>query len=417
MALDSRGNPTVKAIAETYGGGRGTALAPSGASRGGKEVVELRDGGRKWGGKGVSLAIARLNHVVAPKIEGLDSRMQGYIDQVLEIVDGRGDFSFIGGNVATAVSVAVAKAAADTAGLELFEYLGAPGRVVLPTPLLNIINGGVHAGNELDIQEFMIIPVGADTFLDAIRLAVEVYHILKSFLKEKYGPLSVNVGDEGGFAPPMKKTREALEAILQSIRRAGYQPGTDLLLGIDAAGDQLLSDDGVYAVDGLKLTPGELVDYYVSLSDEYPIAYIEDPFAEADVDHFFELTSRLSGKALIVGDDLYCTNPDVLRGLARRQPTNAALLKVNQVGTLSRAIEYAQEAHRLGMAVIVSHRSGDTEDPFIADLAVALSTGLIKTGAPARGERTSKYNRLLEIEYVAGGSAAYAGPRPFPALS
>ncbi len=416
LALDSRGNPTIKAVVATEGGGLGVALAPSGASRGEKEAVELRDGGRKWRGKGVSLALARLEHVVAPRLVGVDSRRQSYIDYMLEAIDGRGNFSFLGGNVATAVSIAVAKAAADTAGIPLYTYLGSPATPVLPTPLMNIINGGAHAGNDLDIQEFMIVPTGFDSFTEALRASVEVYQSLKSILKEKYGALAVNVGDEGGFAPPMKTTREALDALINAIKAAGYEPGSDIALGLDVAASQLYrSDKGVYSLEGKELEPARLLDFYESLADEYPIVYLEDPFSENDPQSFAETTKALGSRVLIVGDDLYCTNPRLLSQLKSLKPTNGALLKVNQVGTLTRALEYARIAAFNGMRVIVSHRSGDTEDPFIADLAVALASGLIKTGAPARSERTAKYNRLLEIEYENEGVARYAGLDPFPA--
>jgi enolase len=415
LALDSRGNPTVKAVVATEGGGLGVALAPSGASRGEKEAVELRDGGKKWRGKGVSLALARLEHVVAPRLIGVDSRRQAYIDYMLEAMDGRGDFSFLGGNVATAVSIAVAKAAADTAGIPLYSYLGSPATPVLPTPLMNIINGGAHAGNELDIQEFMIVPTGFDSFTDALRAAVEVYYSLKSLLKERYGSLAVNVGDEGGFAPPMKTSREALDALIDAIKASGYEPGSDIALGLDVAASQLYKPDkGAYVLDGRELNSGELLDFYKSIADEYPIVYLEDPFSEDDPRSFAEATKSLGSRILIVGDDLYCTNPRILSQLKDLRPTNGALLKVNQVGTLTRALEYARIAGSNGMRVVVSHRSGDTEDPFIADLAVALASGLIKAGAPARGERTAKYNRLLEIEYENEGVARYAGWDPFP---
>ncbi|GAB6148420.1 phosphopyruvate hydratase [Stetteria hydrogenophila] len=416
MALDSRGNPTVKVAVRTEGGGIGVALAPSGASRGGKEAAELRDGGRRWMGKGVSLALARLEHVVAPRLIGMDTRRQAYIDQALEAIDGSGDFSFIGGNVATATSIAVAKAAADTAGIPLYTYLGSPSTPLIPVPLMNVINGGVHAGNDLDVQEFLLIPAGFDALTEALRAAVEVYHTLKSILKERYGASAVNVGDEGGFAPPMRETREALNTLLDAVKKAGYEPGRDFALGLDVAANQLyLEDRGVYRVEGRELEPGELLALYESLVDEYPLVYLEDPFSESDPSSFAELTKSLGSRVIIVGDDLYCTNPRILSQLKDLKPTNGALLKVNQVGTLSRALNYARIAMLSGMRVIVSHRSGETEDTFIADLAVALGNGLIKTGAPARSERTAKYNRLLEIDSENAGIARYAGWEPFPA--
>ena len=418
LALDSRGTPTVKAMVKTKGGGVGVSIAPSGASVGEREAVELRDGGKAWAGKGVGLALSRLNKIVAPRLKGLDSRKQALIDSTLLALDGTPNKSFLGGNTTTAVSVAVAKAAASTAGLPLYEYLGGPGARILPTPLMNVINGGAHAGNDLDIQEFMIVPVGADTLVDALRIAVEVYRTLKTVVAEKHGKGAVNVGDEGGFAPPISRSEEALGLLEEAVKRAGYQPGSDVLFALDAAASQFYdSSSGVYVLEGegLKLSSGELLDYYMGLIDSYPIAYLEDPFAEGDWASYREYSGKLSRRVLVVGDDLYCTNPSILlRGL-REGLTNAALLKVNQVGTLTEALEYARIALHNGLRVIVSHRSGDSEDPFIADLAVALGAGLIKTGAPARGERTAKYNRLIEIEYELGSSALYAREKPFKA--
>ena len=281
---------------------------------------------------------------------------------------------------------------------------------------MNVINGGVHAGNKLDLQEFMIIPVNASKFVEALRMAVEAYYALKELLKERFGASALNVGDEGGFAPPISRTREALDLLVEAVKRAGYEPGGDFLLGIDAAASQFYSS-GKYILkgEGVELDPSKLLEYYTSLIDEYPLAYIEDPFSEEDVGAFTELTARVKGRVLVVGDDLYCTNPRILLRLLREEgpPTNTALLKVNQVGTLTEALDYARIAQRHGLRVVVSHRSGDTEDPFIADLAVALGSGLIKTGAPARSERTAKYNRLLEIEEELGPSGVYAGLEPF----
>ena len=414
-ALDSRGRPTVKAVVETRGGGRGVALAPSGASTGEKEAVELRDGGRAWKGRGVGLALSRLETVVAPALVGLDSRDQALVDTTLVALDGTPNKSFLGGNTTTAVSMAVARAAADTAGLPLYRYLGGPHARVLPTPLLNVINGGAHAGNPLDLQEFMIIPVGASSFLEAIRMAVEVYEDLKTLIAERYGRQATAVGDEGGFAPPVSKASEALQLLAEAVERAGYRLGGDFLLGVDAAASQFYRE-GKYVLEGEGLTLDRegLLEYYERLASEYPIAYLEDPFDENDWEGFREATRSLGSKMLIVGDDAYCTNPQILARAIESKVSNAALLKVNQVGTLSEALEYARLALHSGLRVIVSHRSGDTEDPFIADLAVALSGGLIKTGAPARSERNAKYNRLIEIEDELGVTAKYAGRSPFP---
>ncbi|MCE4599507.1 MAG: phosphopyruvate hydratase [Desulfurococcales archaeon] len=408
MAIDSRGSPTVKAIVETKGGGIGVALAPSGASKSEKEAVELRDGGRKWRGRGVGLAIARLESEVAPRLKGADSRLQEYIDALLVEIDGTSQKKRIGGNTTTAVSIAVAKAAASTAGLQLYRYLGGAYASTLPVPLMNIINGGVHAGNELDFQEFLILPVGADSFKEALRIAVEVYWELKDLLKEKYGLNAVNVGDEGGYAPPMRRVEEALEALSRAIDRAGYALGEDFLLGLDVAASQLYdASKGVYMVEGRSLNQGELIDLYEDITRRYHIVYLEDPFHEEDFDSFKELTRKIGYRTLIVGDDLYATNPSILARGIEKKATNAVLVKVNQIGTLTETLKFIDMARMAGMRYIISHRSGDTEDPFIADLAVATGSRLIKTGAPARGERTSKYNRLLEIEEDLGPTITY----------
>ncbi|MEM1873393.1 MAG: phosphopyruvate hydratase [Acidilobaceae archaeon] len=412
LALDSRGSPTVKAVVATRGGAVGWAIAPSGASRGSGEAVELRDGGRRWAGRGVSIALARLNEVVAPRLVGVDARSQALVDAMLVALDGTEDKSRLGGNVTTAVSLAVARAAAAQLGLPLYRYLGGVSARVLPTPLMNVINGGVHAGNELSFQEFLIAPVNADSFTEALRVAVEVYWELKRLLRERYGASAVNVGDEGGFAPPMRRVEEALEALVEAVRRSGYSEGSDVLLGVDAAASQL-RESGGYRVDGRLLGRGELVELYAGLASRYPIAYIEDPLAEDDFEGFAELARRLGGRALVCGDDLYVTRVDRLKKGLEAGSTTAALLKVNQVGTLTEALEYAHLAESSQLKVVVSHRSGDTEDPFIADLAVALRAPLIKTGAPARGERTAKYNRLIEIEEELGPQARYAGVSAF----
>lgn len=410
-ALDSRGTPTVKAVVETRGGGRGYGLAPSGASKSSKEAVELRDGGRRWRGKGVSRALAMLESIVAPRLAGMDSRRQDLVDSTLNILDGTGNKSRLGGNTTTAVSIAVARAAAATAGMPLYRYLGSPSSRLLPVPVLNVINGGAHAGNELAFQEFMIIPMGASSLGEALRMAVEVYWTLKEYLKEKYGPQAINVGDEGGYAPPMGRVEEALEALERAVDRSGYALGDDFHLGIDAAANHFYDPaTGTYRVDGRRMDRGTLLDLYEDLAIRYRLAYIEDPVNENDMDGYKEATRRLGHKALIVGDDLYATNTRILKKGIEAGATNAALVKINQVGTLTETLDFIQAAVSSGMRVIISHRSGDTEDSFIADLAVAAGAGIIKTGAPARGERTSKYNRLLEIEWELGAEAVY---RPF----
>jgi enolase len=414
LALDSRGSPTVRVSVRLEGGGVGVALAPSGASRGLREAVEVRDGGVRWGGRGVGIAIARVNEVIAPRLRGVDARNQSYIDGILIALDGTPNKANLGSNATTPTSVAVAKAAASQSELPLYSYLGGVGARTLPVPLMNIINGGVHAGNELSFQEFMVAPVGFDSFKEALRAGVEVYMSLKGYLRDRYGLSSTNVGDEGGFAPPMRFVEEALDALVKAVERAGYKVGSDVLLGVDVAANQLYDGrEAVYKVDGRRLSAGELLDYYLDLTSRYPIAYIEDPFMEDDMESTARLTGRLAGRALIVGDDLYATNPRILARGLELKATNAALLKVNQVGTLTEALDYARLALGNGLKVVVSHRSGDTEDPFIADLAVALNTSLIKTGAPARGERTAKYNRLLEIEEELGPTAVYPGMRAF----
>lgn len=412
-ALDSRGSPTVRVMVRTAGGSVGVALAPSGASRGVREALELRDGGLRWAGRGVGLAVGKVNEVIAPRLKGLDVRMQRYIDGLLQALDGTPNKSRLGANATTATSLAVAKAASAQLSMPLYSYLGGVGASTLPVPLMNMINGGVHAGNELSFQEFIVIPVGADSFIEAVRLSVEVYWSLKELLKEKYGRSSLNVGDEGGFAPPMKLSSEAFKALEDAVKRAGYSE-SHILLGVDAAASQLYdSESRTYKVDGRTWTAGELLEYYLRIASEHPLAYIEDPFNEDDLESTRELTSKLGGKTLIVGDDLYVTNPKYLARGVELKATTGAILKVNQVGTLSEALDFASLALKAGLKVVVSHRSGDTEDTFIADLAVALNTGLIKTGAPARSERTAKYNRLIEIEEELGPTAKYPGVKAF----
>ncbi len=414
MALDSRGKPTVEVEVRTRGGGVGIALAPAGASRGKHEAVDLRDGGKDYGGKGVSKAVENVNKIIAPALIGEDARNQRLIDEKIIALDGTPNKSRLGGNATTATSIAIAKAAAATYPMPLYRYLGGAYAHLLPVPLMNIINGGVHAGNDLDFQEFMIVPAGAETFSQAIKMAVEVYQELKKLLKERYGLSAVNVGDEGGFAPPMKEAREALDALVNAIKRAGYEPGSDIALALDVAASQLYDESkGVYKVEGKELKPEELLEFYEKLVDEYPIVSIEDPFYEESFEWFAEAVKTLGSKVLIVGDDLFVTNKQrVLQGIEKKAAT-AVLIKVNQVGTLTEAMDVVEIAHRHGLRAIISHRSGDTEDPAIADIAVALGTGLIKTGAPARGERTAKYNELLRIEDEIT-EPAYPGFSVFP---
>jgi len=407
MVLDSRGRPTVEVEVRTRGGGFGRAIAPAGASKGKHEALELRDGGREFRGYGVRKAVENVNKIIRPKLIGLDSRNQKEIDYLLCELDGTPNKSRLGANAIVATSLAVAKAAASTAHLPLYRYLGGPSAYLMPVPMLNVINGGVHAGNELAFQEFMIVPVGADRFSEALRIAVEVYYELKNVLKERYGTLAINVGDEGGFAPPMKTSREALDALVRAISGAGYSE-SEVVLALDAAASQIYKD-GKYHVDGMKLDADDLLEYYLQLISEYPIKSIEDPFMEEDFEHFRLLTEKVRGKVLVVGDDLYTTNPQRLRKGIELKATTAVLVKVNQIGTLTETLQVVDMAHKAGMRTIISHRSGETEDTTIAHLAVAVRSGLIKTGAPARGERTAKYNELLRIEEELGSQAEYPG--------
>jgi len=411
--LDSRGNPTVEVDVYTKGG-FGRAAVPAGASKGVHEALEIRDGGKRYHGRGVLSAVRNVNEIIAPRVIGMDSRKQWEIDRLMIELDGTKNKSKLGANAILGVSLAVAKAAADTYKMPLFKYLGGLKARLLPVPLMNIINGGKHAGNQLSIQEFMIVPVGADKFSEALRIGAEVYHELKSYLKEKYGVSAINVGDEGGFAPPMKETREALDALVEAVKRAGYSEGKDVVLALDAAATSFYNaEKKTYYIDGKELTSDELLQMYIDLVDEYPIKSIEDPFQEEDFESFAKLTEKIGSKVQIVGDDLFVTNVERLKRGIELKATNALLLKVNQIGTLTEAIQAAELAMSNGYNVIVSHRSGETEDITISHLAVALNAGQIKTGAPARGERTAKYNELLRIEEYLGDSAEFIGIKAF----
>ena len=407
--LDSRGNPTVE-VDVVIRGGIGRAIVPSGASTGKYEALELRDGGSRFMGRGVSKAVYNVNNIIAKEIVGMDSRRQYEIDKKMISLDGTPNKARLGANAILGVSLANAKAAAEAYQLPLYKYLGGINARVIPTPLMNILNGGKHAGNELSIQEFMIIPTGADSFREALRIGVEVYHSLKNYLKEKYGLTAINVGDEGGFAPPMKYSREALDAISRAVEMSGYALESDVYLALDVAATSFYDEDsGTYFIDGEKLSTDKFQEYLLQLIDEYPIISIEDPFYEEDFEAFSIFTREVGNKVQVVGDDLFVTNVKRLRiGIEKRAAT-ALLLKVNQIGTLSEALEAARLAMEKGLKVIVSHRSGETEDTTISDLAVALNCGQIKTGAPARGERTAKYNRLLRIEEELGDYALYRG--------
>lgn len=403
--LDSRGNPTIEATVSTPAAS-GTAAVPSGASTGTKEAVELRDGGTPFHGKGVTRAIDNIRHIIRPALLGRDVQEQEAIDRTMLEMDGTDTKSSLGANAILAMSLACARAAAACREEPLYAYLG-PHRVV-PIPFMNVINGGEHAGNDLAIQEHMLAPIGATSFSQAVQMCAEVYHTLKSMIVRRYGKQGVNVGDEGGFAPPMRSTEEALDLILAAIEEHGYQE--HLHLALDAAASSFYRE-GVYHIRG-GVDTAALVDYYRELAHTYPLVSIEDPFDEEDWNGFTALTQEMGNRVQIVGDDLFVTNPLLLtKGLTMGACT-ALLLKPNQIGTLTESREVARLCAEHGYGVMVSHRSGDTCDTFIADLAVGLGTGQIKSGAPCRSERTAKYNRLLEIEALLGPQARYGGP-PF----
>ena len=404
--LDSRGNPTIEVLVKLENGSIGRFSVPSGASKGEKEALELRDGGKRLRGKGVLRAVRNVNEIIRPALVGMDAASQLGIDSTMIELDGTSNKSRLGANSILGVSIAVAKAASRSFGLPLYRYIGGVSARTLPVPFMNVINGGVHAGNELAIQEFMIVPARFPRFRDALLAGVEVYMELRDILMGKYGRSAVNVGDEGGFAPPMSKTHEALDALVEAIERTGYSGR--VLLALDCAANEFYSN-GSYRIDGSQLSSSDLMEFYEELIDRYPIISIEDPFMDDDWESLSEFTRRVGGRIQVVGDDYFATNPSILRIGIERGAANALLLKVNQIGTLSEAIEAARMAFHSGYSVMVSHRSGETTDSFIADLSVALNSGQIKTGAPARGERVAKYNRLLEIEEELGPTALFPG--------
>ena len=408
--LDSRGNPTVEAEV-TVKGHRITAIAPSGASTGTWEAHELRDGGDRYGGKGVLKAVENVRTEIAKKLVGMDPTDQRAIDEAMIELDGTENKTRLGGNATVAVSLAVARAGAMCNGVPIYEHIGGD-HVTLPVPMLNIINGGKHAGGNLKIQECMIIPAGAPSFSECLRMSTEVYMHLKTLLKNKYGVGAINIGDEGGFAPPLDTVDEALSIIVDSISDAGYVPGKDVFLAIDAASSEFYKD-GVYNVDGMDLSAGELADHYVELTKTHPLISIEDPFFEDDFETTAELTRKVGKGVQIVGDDLFVTNSKRLARGIEQGSANALLLKVNQIGTVTESGNAAQMSFDNGYNVVVSHRSGESEDTTIADLSVGWGSGEIKTGAPARGERTAKYNRLLRIEEELGSKAVYPGISKF----
>ena len=411
--LDSRGNPTLEVEVELYDGTLGRAAVPSGASTGKYEALELRDGDKaRFNGKGVLKAVANVNETIAGTIIGMSAADQSEIDRTLIDLDGTPDKSKLGANAILGTSLAVAHAAANLLDMPLYRYLGGVSTYTLPVPMMNILNGGKHAANSTDLQEFMVMPAGAASFSKAMQMGTEVYHALKKVLKDK--GLDTNVGDEGGFAPSLPSNKEAVEAILAAIESAGYKPGKDCYIALDPASSEFY-EDGKYVLarEGRTLTPAEMVNFYVKWAAEYPIISIEDGMAEDDWEGWQLLTKKLGGKVQLVGDDLYVTNVSRLaRGISLKA-SNSILIKLNQIGTLTETIDAIRMAQQAGWTAIVSHRSGETEDTTIADLSVGLNTGQIKTGAPCRSERTAKYNRLLRIEDELKDSASYAGMKAF----
>lgn len=411
QVIDSRGDPTIEVYVETVGGGIGRAIAPAGASRGRFEAVEVRDGDpKRFKGRSVMKAISNVLNFIAPALQGMDSRKLYEIDRILIEIDGTPNKERLGANTTIATSLAVAKAAADTAKIPFFQFLGGAKARVLPIPMLNIINGGVHAGNELSVQEFMIVPIGFDRFSEALRAAVEIYKELKLLLKEKYGAGAVNVGDEGGFAPPMKLVREAIEALVAAIKKCGYDVENQVRISLDAAASQFFDEHkNTYRVDGREISREELLDYWKNLVEEFNLLSIEDPFNEDDFDAFAELRKITKDRVIVVGDDLTVTNVTRLKEALLKNSVKGVIVKPNQVGTLSETLEFIELAKQNGIATIISHRSGESEDTSIAHISVAVGGPFIKTGAPARGERTAKYNELLRIEKILGTQAVYAG--------
>jgi len=411
--LDSRGNPTVEAQVETDAV-IVTAIAPSSAFRastGTFEALELRDGDSRYGGKGVQKAVRNVRDLISPRLKGMDVSDLRSIDAAMIELDGTENMGRLGGNATTAVSYAAAKAGAILKGVELHEHLGSKSKV-LPVPSMNVINGGKHAGSNLKIQEFMIVPCGMPSFSEALRAGVEVYHNLKTVLKKEMGPMSINVGDEGGFAPSFDTSRQAMDVLIKAIEAAGYQPGKEVYLAMDAAASEFYSK-GVYTLDGKKMGTGEIVDFYSKVAQEYPLISLEDPVHEEGFEDMVELTRKLGKKLQIMGDDMFVTNPVRLRKGIEMGAGNAMLLKVNQIGTITKAMQAAEICFDRGYNVQVSHRSGESEDTTMADIAVALECGQIKSGAPARTERTAKYNRLLRIEENLGSKAKFMGRGAF----
>ncbi|NUP32488.1 MAG: phosphopyruvate hydratase [Streptomycetaceae bacterium] len=410
--LDSRGNPTVEVEVILDDGSQGRAAVPSGASTGAFEAIELRDGDEGvYGGKGVQKAVLAVVEQIQTEIVGIEADEQRIVDQTMIDLDATPDKSNLGANAILGVSLAVAHAAAEASGLPLFRYLGGPNAHVLPVPMMNILNGGAHADTNVDIQEFMIAPIGAESFSEALRWGTETYHALKSVLKAR--GLATSIGDEGGFAPDLPSNRDALDLILEAIGKAGFEPGKDIALALDVAATEFYND-GSYTFEGAKKSSAEMAAYYAELVAAYPLVSIEDPMNEEDWDGWKQLTDALGAKVQLVGDDLFVTNPARLARGIESGTANALLVKVNQIGSLTETLDAVSLAHRSGYRCMMSHRSGETEDTTIADLAVATNCGQIKTGAPARSERVAKYNQLLRIEEVLDDAAVYAGRAAFP---
>lgn len=409
--LDSRGNPTVEVEVGLDDGSIGRAAVPSGASTGVHEAHELRDGDDRYLGKGVSKAVGNVINEIDEELAGYEADDQRAIDQAMIKLDGTENKSRLGANAILGVSMAVAHAAAESAGLPLFRYVGGPNGHVLPVPMMNILNGGAHADSGVDVQEFMIAPIGAETFSEALRMGTEVYHSLKKVIKNK--GLSTGLGDEGGFAPSVESTKAALDLIVEAIEAAGYKVGADVALALDVASSEFYKD-GKYHFEGGEHTAEEMAKVYEELIEAYPIVSIEDPLQEDDWEGYTKLTAAIGDKVQLVGDDFFVTNPARLREGIEKKAANALLVKVNQIGTLTETFDAVELAHRNGYRTMMSHRSGETEDVTIADLAVALNCGQIKTGAPARSERVAKYNQLLRIEQILGDAAEYAGRSAFP---
>lgn len=414
--LDSRGNPTVEAVVVADNGlgfVEGVAGVPSGASTGAHEACELRDGGDRYLGKGVLQAVENAKGEIAEAVIGLDPADQRLVDQTMIDLDGTPNKNRLGANAILGVSIAAAKAAAKAADLPLYKYIGGPNAHVLPVPMMNIVNGGAHADSGVDVQEFMIAPIGAASFSEALRMGAEVYHSLKSVVKSK--GLSTGLGDEGGFAPAVESTKAALDLIVEAIKKAGLEPGKDVALALDVASSEFYNaEKNVYEFEGGEHSAAEMVEVYKGLIAEYPIVSIEDPLQEDDWAGYTHLTAEIGDKVQIVGDDFFVTNPARLQKGIEEKAANALLVKVNQIGTLTETFDAVDLAHRNGYRTMMSHRSGETEDTTIADLAVALGCGQIKTGAPARSERVAKYNQLLRIEEELGDAAVYAGRNAFP---